>query len=358
METVQDFIANQLNVEKLPCTTILVQKSLNLNQNDACNALEGFYNENKTKMPGLNCKHSMCGTIGSRIVVKVVDEGDLDQMAQSMDEVVQQQIYSIQLADLPLSNITVVNENIKKELTQENMIQWGMILTKTDGLKEGSIVQVESDIKKEQAPIQRSSTTSTKAEPVKKEESTFKSRYVSRKAQTVPTPVEKAKPVYVSRKKALEQPKERVVKKPKILPKSAQPKGELLNLFDDEDDVVMAGDGTKDDKFSDDEDSLMEIDAPEPEQPESEPAQTLQSFKEQSKPEEPAPSVAETVPAFESVKDEDGFMVMKRNTPTPSSSTAKKLQSNAAANFEVKKPSTGAKKQKQSTLMNFFKKKS
>lgn len=347
----KDFITCQLKMEKRPVTAVSLSRSLDISVSDAVNALESFFQTHckDQRYPGLHCKYSVCGLQGDNMSVKIVDGLDVNSAKSELSTVSQCQIFSVQLSkDLPLSSITLANESITKPYTTENMVKWGLILTDTDGVSNGEI-KIENTIAPEQIspePVQRSKTSEVK------QEVESGSRYVSRKSSTLPAPAPaKPKTEYVSRKRKQgvitdsvnynddedEDIDISVTKKTKVLNTAAPHDEKLLNLFQDD----------EDDKFSDDEDgasNTVEVVAEE----------APVKFKP-SKP-TPAPSApAVDVPEFERVEDSDGFITMKRNTPTPKQSLAKKTKAETEPSYEIKTAKAAPKKQ--ASLMNFFKKK-
>lgn len=359
-ENLQDFISCQLKLEKTPVTAVLLSRSCDLNVSDAVNALELFFQCHKDdpKYAGLDSKYSICGSNGDRMVVKIVDVSDVDSVKASLTQVSKCQIFSIQLSkDLPLSNITLVNDSISKEYTSENMIKWGVILTDTDGLSSGEL-KIEPVItaaqtiqtKNQEPPAKRS-----KSEDIKQEIDS-ESRYVSRKSNTLPAPTPaKPKTEYISRKRKSGVVSDQfnndneeddidvsITKKTKVLNTTKETDEKLMNLFQDDEE--------NDDKFSDDDDVTpggVEV--------------STHEEKNEAKVPESTPDVPKVtvpmveVPEFERVEDADGFITMKRNTPTPKQNPAKKIVSEAASSYEIRKPKTAPKKQ--ASLMNFFKKK-
>lgn len=369
---VVDFISCQLRVERTPVTAVLLSRDQNITTIDAANCLEQFFQRYKDdpKYPGLDSKYSVCGLLGDKMVVKIVDGQEMEKVRGELSEVTKCQMFSIQMSkDVPLSSITHVNASITKEYNTENMIKWGVLLTETDGAVSSSVKVAPAESSAPMPQPQVKPKVKQEEKPVMKSPVEVGSRYVSRKSNASPVPVApKPRAEYVSRKRKSgvvadtavagdeEDIDTSVTKKTKVL-NTAKPTDEkLLNLFGDDDEQ-------ENDKFSDDEPTPVDVESP-PEQPKTAREVFLSQKNEPAAGEASSASSAlaesvqpvEEVAEFERIQDADGFITMKRNTPTPKHNPAKAAAAKEPSSFQIKKPKTAAPK-KQASLMNFFKKK-
>lgn len=356
-EASSDAISSEIFDEKRPITYRVLSRKLSISNDKSRSLLQQYYDKYRQEKASLTPTYILVGqhSHGSddddkgdygedtgSLLIKLVKADDIEKSKKEFLKIDACYIYSLNMGDLELDNVTASNGNITDELDTAQCATYGVIHTPTAGeLSREEKVKIEEtarDLKRHRIIGSESKSKQIKVEQPKKKKQRSDpfAIYKSRKGEKRRPFVENVKKVKKARSQSAKEKKQ---------------EKELAKMFEDDEDQKMDEDLENGEEI----DVEMEDDTPEENNLES---KIIGDFLDQGTKNDDEEK-DEAVHSVKSYVDKDGYVVtMKDDKKKPKKRQTTRKNGTKSKGFSIdtkKKKKHGPKKQ--ASLMSFFGKK-